>query len=146
MPTSANGYHDLMESSPVAPRTQVDLRPPPVECRRRRIVRWWRSRGRHRGVRYWLLTLGMPIFLLYVGLYLSNGIVIGWTASYNVMIGITSPGDTVQPILAWFLSFAGWLLAPGIAGAVAGYVVSNSIASRRLRPLGTIFASDGNHE
>ncbi len=32
-------------------------------------------------------------------------------------------------MLAWGLSVAGWLLAPGIAGAVAGYVVSNSINS-----------------
>jgi hypothetical protein len=38
-------------------------------------------------------------------------------------------------VLAWFLSVAGWLVMPGVAGAVAGYVVSDSIASRRSRPL-----------
>lgn len=64
-----------------------------------------------------------------------NGFTIGWRRAYDVTIGITSPADTSAPVLAWFLSIAGWLVAPGIAGAVAGYVVSHAIGARRTRPL-----------
>lgn len=44
-------------------------------------------------------------------------------------------------MLAWLLSLAGWLIAPGVAGAVAGYVISSAIDARR-RPLDRLFAED----
>jgi hypothetical protein len=46
-------------------------------------------------------------------------------------------------VLAWSLSLAGWLVAPGVAGAVAGYVISSAIEARRRRPIDGLFAEDG---
>lgn len=76
-------------------------------------------------------------------LYVVNGFVIGWQQAYDVTLAIISPGQTRSPALAWSLSLAGWLVAPGVAGAVAGYVISTGIESRRRAPLDQIFGDDG---
>jgi hypothetical protein len=127
-------------STPTSGR--VNLPPPPREGRWDRLKRRWRSRGRHGGIRHWFLTAGLPLSLSLAILFALNGAVIGWTTSYEVMIGITSPSKTTLPVLAWFLSVAGWLVAPGVAGAVAGYIVSSSIDSRRSRPIGELFSQE----
>ena len=69
----------------------------------------------------------------------------GWTTSYDVAIGITSPGDRAiaQPAPAWVLSVAGWLAAPAVFGAVAGAVVSVSIGGRRQRPIAEVLSRNG---
>ena len=111
-----------------------------VRERRRDLVRrWWRSRGHQRNLRYWLLFRGLPVLVGLVVLYIVNGFVVGWRDAYDVSLGIESPAETSAPVLAWFLSVAGWLVMPGVAGAVAGYVVSDSIASRRSRTLDELF-------
>ncbi|MGN9915845.1 DUF6313 family protein [Micromonospora palomenae] len=79
------------------------------------------------------------MFAGYGLLFVLNGLIIGWQTAYDVNIGITSPAVTALPALAWPLSIAGWLVAPGIAGAVAGYVVSSSIRSRRRRRIDNLF-------
>ena len=74
-----------------------------------------------------------------MALYVVNGLVIGWREAYDVTLAITSPGDTRNPALAWWLSLMGFLIAPGVAGAVAGYVISTGIESRRREPLERLF-------
>jgi hypothetical protein len=85
-------------------------------------------------MRYWLPYRGVPIIAFYVSLYCVNGVVIGWSSTYDVTLGITSPAGTTQPALAWVLSLAGWLLIPGIAGAIAGYIVTTQIDGTREKP------------
>lgn len=119
----------------------VNLPPPPRERRWEAVRRWWRSQGRHRGLRYWLVYRGSPFILGFGGLFVANGLMIGWRDAYDVALAITSPAATSSPVLAWFLSVAGWLLAPGLAGAVAGHVISTSITSRRSRPIDRVFPS-----
>ena len=109
------------------------------ERRRDLVRRWWRSRGHQRNLRYWLLFRGLPVLSGLVVLYVVTGFVVGWRDAYAVSLGIESPADTSAPVLAWFLSVAGWLVMPGVAGAVAGYVVSDSIGSRRSRSLDASF-------
>ncbi len=50
-----------------------------------------------------------------------------------------SPADTGSPVLAWFLSVAGWLIGPAVAGAVAGSVVNAAIGARRRKPVDQLF-------
>lgn len=110
--------------------------PAAVRERRRELLRrWWRSRGHQRNLRYWILFRGLPVLAALAVLYVATGFVVGWRDAYDVSLGIESPAETSAPVLAWFLSVAGWLVMPGVAGAVAGYVVSDSISSRRSRPL-----------
>lgn len=90
-------------------------------------------------MRHWLTIRGVPVVLAYAALFVANGFMIGWRRAYDVSLGITSPAASPQPIFAWLLSVSGWLVAPGVAGAVAGYVVSNSIASRRMERLEDAF-------
>jgi hypothetical protein len=85
------------------------------------------------------------LLLGFGSLYVANGLVIGWRDAYDVTVAITSPAATSSPALAWFLSVAGWLVAPGLAGAVAGYVVSASISARRRTPMRELFR-DGDDE
>jgi len=107
-----------------------------------KMRRWWRSRGRHRGLRYWLVLRGAPILAAFSVLYVSSGLVLGWRTAYDVCIGITSPAATSLPFLAWFLSIGGWLLVPGLAGAVAGYVVTATTIERRTKPIEHLFRTD----
>ncbi len=71
---------------------------------------------------HWLLVRGTMLITAFVLLYLVNGVSIGWKTTYDVAIGITSPGDesVSVPALAWLMSIAGWLAAPAVFGAVAG--------------------------
>jgi hypothetical protein len=109
---------------------QARRREPLSEHARRR----WRSRGRHGRLRYWLLFRGAPIAAVFLLVYVANGLVIGWRDAYDVTLAIISPAQTSSPLLAWVLSVAGWLVAPGLAGAVAGYVISAEIEARRREP------------
>jgi hypothetical protein len=109
------------------------------ERRRDLLRRWWRSRGHQHNLRYWLLFRGLPVMVALTVLYIVTGLVVGWRDAYDVSLGIESPAETSAPVLAWFLSVAGWLVMPGVAGAVAGYVVSDSIGSRRSRSLSDSF-------
>lgn len=118
------------------------LRPAPAERLSDRLRRRWRSRGRHRNLQFWLLYRGLPILTGLVGLYLVNGMLIGWSTAYEVMLGIVSPADTSAPVPAWFLSVVGWLVTPAVVGAVAGYVIGSQISSRRRRSLDGLFDED----
>jgi len=127
---------------PTSAYHSVDLIPPPRERVPEKVRRWWRSRGRHRGLRYWLVLRGAPILVGFSVLYVANGIILGWRTAYEVCIGIVSPAATGVPVLAWFLSIIGWLLVPGLAGAVAGYVVTTMTTERRTKPIERLFSTD----
>ncbi|MFG1825420.1 DUF6313 family protein [Microbispora bryophytorum] len=77
----------------------------------------------------------MPILTGFGALFVANGLTIGWRKAYDVSLAIISPADTTAPVLAWFLSITGWLLAPAAVGGVAGFMVSNAIDSRRTVPV-----------
>src|SRR5215470_18922441 len=94
---------------------------------------WWRSRARHRGIRYWLLIQGPVVLIVLLALFGINGFAIGWRNAYEVTVQITSPWQTGQPWVAIVLSLAGWLIWPSVTGAVAGYVVTDATSSRRSR-------------
>jgi hypothetical protein len=117
----------------------LDLPPPPRERRWEALRRWWRSQRAHAGLRFWFFYRGSPLLAAYFGLFLINGAVLGWREAYDVNVGIVSPASTRTPTLAWPLSVAGWLFMPSIVGAVAGYIVSTSIVSRRRTPLSHAF-------
>jgi hypothetical protein len=104
-----------------------------------RIHRWWQSWPEHSGLRYWLLTRGILLLGGYLILFVATGYAIGYRRAYDVSIGITSPATTSQPALAWILSIVGWLVAPAAAGGVAGYMIANTILSRRVTRLGKAF-------
>jgi len=105
-------------------------------------VRAW---GAYTGLRHWLLARGTLFFAIFAALYVTSGVVIGWRTTYDVAIGITSPGDrsVTVPALAWPVSLAGWLAAPAVFGAVAGVVISVAIADRRQRSIGEVLGADG---
>jgi hypothetical protein len=125
---------------PPVPTNGIDLAPPPRETATALVRRWWRARGRHPGLRYWLLFRGAPVLLLFAGLFTANGMVIGWRTAYDVMLSITSPAATTNPLLAWFLSVTGWLVGPAVAGAVAGYMVTAAIEARRRKPIDELYS------
>lgn len=94
---------------------------------------WWRSRARHRGIRYWLLIQGPVVLVVLITLFGINGFAIGWRDAYDVTLQIRSPMETAQPWAAVVLSLAGWLVWPSVFGAVAGYVLTDATSSRRGR-------------
>ncbi|GAA2637859.1 DUF6313 family protein [Paractinoplanes durhamensis] len=101
--------------------------------------------GAYAGIRHWLLVRGTALLAMFASLYIANGVATGWKTAYDVAIGITSPGDkiVVAPVLAWFLSAAGWLAVPAVCGAVAGIVVSMAVEGRRQRPIGEALTKPG---
>jgi Family of unknown function (DUF6313) len=60
-------------------------------------------------------------------------VVIGWSAAYEVMIGIKSPAEVAAPVLSWAVSLVGWLMIPAFVGGTAGYLVTRQIEARRTR-------------
>jgi hypothetical protein len=103
------------------------------------VRRWWRSRGKHPPLRYWLLFRGIPALVAFAALFAANGFVIGWRNAYDVMLAITSPAATSNRVLAWLLSFTGWLVGPAVAGAVVGYMITTEIEGRRRKPFKELF-------
>ncbi len=122
-----------------APDGPVDLPTPQPESARARAQRLQLSQGHHSRLRHWLLFRGSLALAGYVIFFVVAGLVIGWRQAYDVSIGITSPAATASPVAAWPLSVAGWLFAPALAGAVAGYVVSAGISSRRTESFEQLF-------
>ena len=85
-----------MDGGGEAPQPTPDVRPSagnglPSKTVLSEVRRRYRSRFRHRGMRYWLPYRGLPIIAFYVILYCMNGLVIGWGNAYDVTLGITSP-------------------------------------------------------
>lgn len=118
----------------------MPLRPPPPDRLGDRLRRRFRALGAYSGLTHWLLVRGTVLLAALALLYAANGLVNGWTISYDVTIGITSPGDKdiLVPALAWPLSVAGWLAAPAVFGAVAGVVISVAITERRRQPISKV--------
>jgi Family of unknown function (DUF6313) len=120
----------------------VDIPPPPRETLTELTRRWWRAWGRHQRLRYWLLLRGIPILLVFACLFAANGLIIGWRAAYDVMLGTTSPADADSAVLAWLLSIMGWLIGPAVAGAVVGYIVTAAIGERRTKSIDQLFPAE----
>ena len=155
MTSGANSRFGLISTRPcsVANMTQppsptdgrVPLPPPPPDQLRDRLRRRLRSVGAFTGLRHWLLVRGLLFGVVFAALFVANGLVIGWKTSYDVAVGITSPGDKMvsTPALAWVLSVAGWLAAPAVFGAVAGIVVDRAIEDRRRQPISAVLTKSG---
>ncbi|MEW2079962.1 DUF6313 family protein [Streptomyces sp. NPDC013433] len=111
---------------------------PPRPGLRRRVSRWWRSRDALSRLHRWLLLRAVPVLVIFCGLYVLNGALMGWTDAYNVLIGIASPGDARPQWAAWPLSIAGWAAIPAFVGGTVGYVVTAQIQAHRTRELSEI--------
>jgi hypothetical protein len=126
-----------------APReSAIEASDAPDESWYHRVRRAWRTRFGIAALAWWWIFRGAPILLTYVALFVANGFAIGWRNAYDVNVAITSPAETRVPVLAWFLSIAGWLAVPVIAGAIAGYVVNASIVGRRQGKIENLFSVD----
>ncbi|WP_425415309.1 DUF6313 family protein [Pseudonocardia acaciae] len=90
-----------------------------------------------------MLRRGLPLSAPLAILFVAGGHYLGWATAFDVLIQITSPSSTSVPALAYVLSITGWLLVPGLVGAVTGYFVSNSVTSRRQTPLAKAFPPPG---
>ena len=125
-----------MELTPPA-GARVPGRPPPPDRLRDRVRRRFRALGAYTGLWHWLLLRGTVVVAAFAVLYVANGLAIGWRTTYDVTIGVTSPGDeqVAVPLLAWFLSVAGWLAAPALAGAVAGTIIGRAVSGRRQQSI-----------
>jgi hypothetical protein len=115
---------------------------PPRRTWRQQIATRWHSLNRHPPLVYWMLTLGLPLLVVSAVVFVVNGMLIGWATAYDVAVLIESPRKTTAPVAAWILSVLGWLLVPAVAGAVAGHIVSTSIAERRSRPIEEVFGEE----
>lgn len=102
------------------------------------MARWWRSRDALSRLHRWLVLRALPLLVVFLGLYVLNGSLLGWTTAYNVLIGIDSPGDVSSPWSAWPLSIAGWAAIPALVGGAVGYVVTAQIQAHRTRELAEI--------
>ncbi|MFE3269962.1 DUF6313 family protein [Streptomyces sp. NPDC059215] len=103
---------------------QTPVAPPPKDNLAERIRDSYRALSGWNRPLYWLVKRGLPWASLFVVFYLLCGLVLGWTVTYEVLVGITSPAATGHLVLAWVLSLVGWLIAPAFVGGVVGYLVN----------------------
>lgn len=82
------------------------------------------------GVR-WSVYYGIPVVAVLSILFIISGFRFGWWPAYDLLLGIRSPGDLDEPLLAVPLSLVGWLLVPAVVGACAGYMVERQIYEHR---------------
>ena len=97
------------------------------------VANWWRARHQFCKLVAWLVGPGLLLLGLMTGLYIATGFVIGWTAAYDVALGVEAPDTTCHPAVAWPLSIAGWILVPAVIGTIAANVVTSSYDSYRKR-------------
>jgi Family of unknown function (DUF6313) len=120
-------------TEPVGTSESVAIDPPRRESVRALFRRLRRSRGRHSGVRYWLLVRGYYILAAFAGLYVLNAVASDGRTAYDLSVQIVSPWAAKLTLwLALPLSIAGWLVVTGFAGAVAGYVVTEVTDNRNI--------------
>ncbi|MFE1444364.1 DUF6313 family protein [Streptomyces sp. NPDC058739] len=122
--------------NPAEPRyvlivAQQPIPPPPKDTLAERIRDRYRSLSGWNRPAYWLAKRGLPWAALFAALYVACGLVLGWTITYEVLVGITSPAETSHRALAWVLSLVGWLITPAFVGGVVGYLVNRQVDRRR---------------
>jgi hypothetical protein len=113
---------------------------PPTPTLRGSLRRWWRARGQLSRLPYWAVFTGIPFLIALLALCCIGGATIGWWATFEVLIGLTSPKDTRVPAVALLVSIFGWLLMPAIAGGVGGYAVAAQIEPHRKRTVNEILS------
>jgi hypothetical protein len=84
---------------------------------------------------HWLVTRASVWLAVLCALYVLGGLLLGWSAAYEVLVGVAAPANCPQPWLGYALSLTGWLLVPGLTGAAAGYIVTRQIERRRSTAL-----------
>ncbi|MFJ3800015.1 DUF6313 family protein [Streptomyces sp. NPDC090088] len=110
---------------------QPSLPPPPRDTLAERIRDSYRGLSGWNRPAYWLVKRGLPGALVFAALYVTCGSVLGWTVSYEILVGITSPAAASHRMLAWVLSLVGWLVTPAVVGGVVGYLVNRQVDQRR---------------
>ncbi|MFI6737245.1 DUF6313 family protein [Nonomuraea sp. NPDC050451] len=113
--------------------TPAGTQPPPraplvARCRRR-----LRSLAALSKTRYWLLTRALWVVLAFVVVFVVDGMLIGWSTAYEVLIGIKSPAEAGSAPVTWLVSIVGWLAIPAFVGGTVGYLVTRQIEDRRGR-------------
>ncbi|MFD9692887.1 DUF6313 family protein [Kitasatospora sp. NPDC059088] len=114
--------------------------PPPPPDWRHLVGRWWVGRHALGRLPYWLLSRGGVVLAACSALYVLNGFLSGWTAAYEVMVGITSPAQVDPQWCAWPLSIAGWAAIPAFVGGAVGYVVTEQIQAHQSQDLTSVLA------
>ncbi|MEU4234395.1 DUF6313 family protein [Nonomuraea sp. NPDC026600] len=113
--------------------TPAGTEPPPraplvARCRRR-----LRSLAALSKTRYWLLTRALWVALAFIVVFVIDGVLIGWSTAYEVLIGIKSPAEAGSALVTWLVSIVGWLAIPAFVGGTVGYLVTRQIEDRRRR-------------
>jgi hypothetical protein len=124
-PDATSGYAEIVPE-PATP-------PPPKAGWRDRVLGIRRRIANLSNPVHWLLTWGIWIFVALFMIYVLDGLLIGWAAAYEILVGITSPAHAPYPLVSWVTSLAGWLIIPAIIGGAAGYLVDRQIDARRSR-------------
>lgn len=85
--------------------------------------------------RHWLVTRASVWLGGFCAVYVVGGFLLGWSAAYEVLVGLTAPAQCRHPAYGYLLSSVGWLLVPALTGATAGYLVTRQIDRRRSMDL-----------
>lgn len=104
---------------------------PPDDSRRERWRDGIRALSLLNRAPHWLVTRASWWLTGFVALYVVGGAVLGWRAAYEVLVGLTAPGQTRNAVYAYVLCLAGWLVVPAFIGGAAGYLLSQQIDARR---------------
>ncbi|WP_425246442.1 DUF6313 family protein [Streptomyces sp. NEAU-NA10] len=73
-------------------------------------------------------------------LFILNGVLLGWAAAYEILIGIASPAKADPGWAAWPLSVVGWAAIPAFVGGTAGYLITAQITRHQTRDYDAVIA------
>ncbi|MEU0586107.1 DUF6313 family protein [Streptomyces sp. NPDC006132] len=83
-------------------------------------------------LRHWLWRAKW-IFVGIMALFAAAGAVMGWSDTWETLVGRRSPKNAAYPYLSWPLSVIGWVALPALVGAVIGYLMTAQANRRRTR-------------
>ncbi|MEU6721600.1 DUF6313 family protein [Nonomuraea sp. NPDC046802] len=113
---------------------------PPRASLAARCRRYVRSLAALSKTQYWLLTRALWVVLACLAVFVVDGVLIGWSTAYEVLIGIKSPADAGSAPVTWLVSLVGWLAIPAFVGGTVGYLVTRQIEARRRRSRAEVIA------
>ncbi|WP_328761057.1 MULTISPECIES: DUF6313 family protein [unclassified Streptomyces] len=90
-------------------------------------------------LRHWLWRAKW-VFLGSMVLFVISCLRMGWSDTWETVVGRRSPKNASYPYMSWPLSVTGWLVLPALVAGVFAYLITSQADRRRTRTVSEVAA------